>query len=400
MRVLFSVQPATGHLQPLVPLYRALQDRGHDVRVACSPAFLPAAAAFGVAAVPVGLDWLRAESERFFPPLRAIPAHERYPWVLREVYAGEAARRTIPALHAMFRSWRPDVIVRDQMEFGSWLVAEAWGIPHVSYGYGLGFQEQDRNWAGPALAALRREAGLPPDDGLDTLFAHLRLEFAPASYLIPGASRAPRTRHVRFEPSDGADAHPPWDWPMPRTPGRRRVVATLGNNYNRTPGLFEAIIAALADEPVDLLVTIGRNRSPEEFGTIPPNVRLERYVPLSLVLPQADALLCHAGFNTIMTAVLSDTPLVLVPIDSDQPAQALRCEALGLGRLLDRATLSSETIRAAVRAVLDEPRYGPSVRVFRREVESLPDAAATVRLLEGLSLAASPPQQKVGTSVV
>jgi UDP:flavonoid glycosyltransferase YjiC (YdhE family) len=386
MRVLFSVQPATGHLQPLVPLYRALLARGHAVRVVCASSFVPVAAALGVAAEPLGLDWLRAEAERFFPALREIPADRRYPWVLREIYAGAAARAALPALQALVGGWRPDVIIRDQMEFAAWLVGESCGIAHVSYGYGLGFQEQDRRMAGPALAALRREAGLPPDEALATLFTHLRLEFAPPSYRPPEAPAVPRSHHLRFEPQDGAAALPGWSWP-PAPPGadgapRRRVVASFGNNYNRTPGLLEMIIAALAEEPVDLLVTIGRNRDAAEFGALPPNVRLVQYAPLSRILPQAEALICHAGFNTIMTAAQSLTPMVLVPIDSDQPAQALRCEALGLGRLLDRATLSPATIRAALRDVLAQPAYRNAVAAFRDEMRRLPDAVATAALLE------------------
>src|SRR5271156_2728059 len=130
------------------------------------------------------------------------------------------------------------------MEFASWLIAEALAIPHVSYGYGLGFQDPDRALAGPGLARLRQEAGLAPDDGLAPLFRHLRLEFAPQAYLIPGATRIPRTHHIGYRPSDEQSgiALPRW---LGELGSRTVVVATLGNNYNRTPGIFETIIAAL-----------------------------------------------------------------------------------------------------------------------------------------------------------
>ena len=240
MRFLFSVQPAAGHLQPLTPIGRELRSRGHDVAVVCSPSFAPAVEELGLPVIPLGLDWLRAEPERTFPVLQDIAPAERYAWILANVYGDASARRLFPELLELFESWRPDVVVRDQMEFGSWLVAEKAGIPHVSYGYGLGFQEPDQIVLRPILGRLRDELGLAPDPMLETIFRHLRLEFAPRSYLGGPASGDAVRRHVRHHPTDGGDETPAPEWI--RDLGRRPVVvATLGNNYNRTPGVFETI---------------------------------------------------------------------------------------------------------------------------------------------------------------
>jgi UDP:flavonoid glycosyltransferase YjiC (YdhE family) len=337
----------------------------------------------GLPVIPAGIDWLRAEPERTFPALQAIAPAERYAWILSNVYADAAARRLFPELLELFDAWRPDVVVRDQMEFASWLVAEKLEIPHVSYGYGLGFQEPDQVVVRPILGRLRDELGLGPDPQLDSIFRHLRLEFAPRSYLGGPASGDAVRHHVRHHPHDGGNETPRPEWL--RALGHRPVVvATLGNNYNRTPGVFETIIEALAGEPLDLIVTIGRNRDPSEFGTPPPNVRIERYVPLSQLLPHADVTICHAGFNTIFTAVAAGTPLVLIPIDSDQPTGALRCRDLGLGPMLNRRQLSAEIVRDAVREVLAEARYRNAVTAFRKELEALPGTEGTASLLEAL----------------
>lgn len=389
MRILYSVQPATGHLQPVVPVCHELRRRGHEVLVVCPSSFCPVVEAFGLTAAPAGLDWLRAEPERSFAALAPLAPHEKYAWILTHLYAGDAARRLLPELREICTGWRPDVIIRDQMEFASWLVGEALAIPHVSYGYGLGFQDPDRALAGPGLARLRHEASLAPDDGLATLFRHLRLEFAPPSYLIPGATRIPRTHHIRYRPSDeqSGGALPEW---LDQLGSRKLIVATLGNNYNRTPGVFEAIIAALAPLPFDLVVLVGRNRRREEFGSVPPNVRIEPYVPLSLLAPRADAVICHAGFNTIMTAILAGTPMVLIPIDSDQPAAAQRCRDLGLGPLLERRRLDPERIREAVLAVLHQPAFRTAAAALRREVEALQSTEDAATLIECLGSKAAP----------
>lgn len=354
------------------------------MRVVSAPSFAPAIESFGLRAEPMGLDWLRSGTGRYFPVARELPADQHYSWVLTEIYAGETVRRLLPDLERLATRWYPDLVLRDQMEFASWLFAERHGIPHVSYGYGLGFQERDRRMAGPGLAERRREAGLPADPELDTLFHHLRLEFAPSSYRPPESRPIATTRHIRYRPCDRRrdDASPDW---LDELGDRPVVVATLGNNYNWVPDLFELIVGALAALPVEVLVMTGDTRSPESLGPLPRNVRAIRYVPLSEVLPHVDAIVCHAGFNTIMTAALQTVPLVVIPIESDQPAQALRCEALGIGRQVPREDLTVAGLRKVVSAVLSDDGIRESMARFRDEIQSLADLPEIADMLERLA---------------
>lgn len=383
MRFLLSVHPANGHLQPVAPVVRELCRRGHQVLVATARSFCPAVRSLGLDPVPIGLDWSRANPELAFPALARVHPAKRYAWILRNVYAGRAARRTMGELLAGLSSWRPDVVMRDQMEFGSLLAADALEIPHASYGYGQGLLAADRRIAGGVLAPLRVGLGLEPDPELASTFRFLRIEFAPPSYLAPDSPRVPTAHHVRPE---GADDRGVYE--LPAWIGRLRrpmVVVTLGTNYNRTPGIFEAVIEALADEPLDVVVTVGTNRDPAELEPLPPNVRAVRYIPLSLLLPQADLTICHAGFNTVMAAVKAATPLVLLPIDSDQPEQARRCVELGIGRGVEHRMLSPERLRSAVRGVLADAVYRERIEAFRAELESLPSTEDAADLLEALA---------------
>ena len=61
MRVLFTVQPSTGHLHPLVPVARALSHAGHDVAVCSASSFRGEVEAFGLAHLDAGLDWVTAD---------------------------------------------------------------------------------------------------------------------------------------------------------------------------------------------------------------------------------------------------------------------------------------------------------------------------------------------------
>jgi UDP:flavonoid glycosyltransferase YjiC (YdhE family) len=383
MRFLFSAHPAVGHLQPVAPTARELQRRGHEVRVATARSFRGAVRSLGLEPMAVGVDWSRADPESVFPAVAAIPPAERYSWILRHVYTDAAARRTTSDLMAALPSWRPDVVVHQQMELGSLLAAELLEIPHASYGFGQGLMHSDRRLAAPAIAPLRAELGLDPDPDLVSGFRFLRFEFAPPTYLAPDALRVPTTHHIRPEVGEyQPGGQPPAELPELTRPV---VVVTLGMNYNRTPGIFETAIEALADEPVSVVVTVGTNRDPAELGPLPRNVHAVRFVPLSRLLPRADLTVCHGGFNTIIAAVEAGTPLVLLPIDSDQPAQAARCVELGLGRSIDAAELSPERLRGEVHTVRSDPRYRKATAEFRAELEALPSAADAADLLETLA---------------
>ena len=61
------------------------------------------------------------------------------------------------------------------------------------------------------------------------------------------------------------------------------VYVTLGTVYNQTRGLIETIPAALGQGEFNLIVTIGAERDPQEFGPQPSTVHIERYVPQAAI---------------------------------------------------------------------------------------------------------------------
>jgi len=77
-------------------------------------------------------------------------------------------------------------------------------------------------------------------------------------------------------------------------------------------------------------VALGRNNDPADYGPLPSNVRIERYIPQTLVFSRCDLLVCHAGSGSVMAAMTHGLPLVLVPIGADQPPNARRCADLGV----------------------------------------------------------------------
>ena len=214
-------------------------------------------------------------------------------------------------------------------------------------------------------------------------YRHLHLSFVPPGFQDP-AQPLPPTAHalrtVVFDQS-GDEALPAWVERLPELP---TVYATLGTAFNDAPDLFRAILAGLGDLPLNLIVTVGRDTDPDAFGPQPEHVRIERYVPQSLLLPHCDAVVCHAGWNTVLAALAYGLPLVLLPIDADQPWNAERCARLGVGRVLGPEERTPEAIGVATREVLTDRRYRRNSALLRDEMATLPGIDHAVGLLEEL----------------
>jgi UDP:flavonoid glycosyltransferase YjiC (YdhE family) len=72
---------------------------------------------------------------------------------------------------------------------------------------------------------------------------------------------------------------------------------------------------------------------------------------------EAAAVVCHGGMGTVGEALAAGVPLVVAPITLDQPVTAAQVTAAGAGVEVDFAAATPARLRAALLAVLDEPRY-------------------------------------------
>ncbi len=146
----------------------------------------------------------------------------------------------------------------------------------------------------------------------------------------------------------------------------------------------------MRDEPVNLVVAVGRHRDPDAFGPQPPRVRVERVVDHGALLPRCDLVVSHGGFSTIMRSLAAGVPLVVIPVQGDQPRNARRCVDLGVGRMVVPEARESGAIRAAVRAVLADPACRTNSQRLREEIAALPGADHAVALLEQLAVDQQP----------
>ncbi len=384
MRVLFTTQPGSGHFHWLVPLAHALRDSGHEVAVACAPAFRPAVEAADLRMFGAGFDWLIATSPYAFTEdtggAREPAGRE---WLRRQAFLQFITTHMLDDLLTLGASWLPDLVIRETAEYAGCVAAEYWGVPHVVVGKALGSDYAQRARRAALLTMARERVGLPADPAVDMPYRYLHLIPEPPGFHPPEEPLAPTAHFVRpgrFDRS-GDEELPPW---ITSLPARPTVHATLGTVMNRTSRLFDVILNALYDEPLNLILTVGRTRDPASFGPPRTGLHIERYIPHSLLLPHCDTVITQGSINTVMTALSYGVPLVLLPIAGEQPFVARRCAALGVGWAIGKEEQTAEAIRAAVRAVLGQRCYREGAAQMGREIAAMPDAGQATRLLEQL----------------
>ena len=164
MRVLFTTQPGTGHLHPLLPIAAGMRRRGHEVAFASSASFAAEIGGAGFDAFAVGRDWLTVDMLGAFPEMISRPPGPgRYAWARSAIFAGETASASVPDLLAVGDAWRPDLIVRDAAEYGGCVAAELLGVPHAVVRTDSGSSSySERQHVGSSLSELRAESGCRP----------------------------------------------------------------------------------------------------------------------------------------------------------------------------------------------------------------------------------------------
>ncbi|MBW3587952.1 MAG: hypothetical protein KY429_00845 [Actinobacteria bacterium] len=366
MRALFTVLPAESHFGPALPLAEELVKRDWEVAFAGSPAMKDRVQSRGFEFFPVGLDWLEAEAVETFPELRSMPLDEQATWWVSDIFADRAAKPAATDLVEVIQHWAPRVVVRDYWDFGAWAAAEAQVILTAVVGLAM-FTTEDEFGAfiGPQLQDLRAHVGLKPDEQLRSLYTGPYVDLLPASYQI---NRPPNVVHMT-PVAAYSDGDFQWVPPQPDSP---TVLVTFGTVFNWVPGVFETVIEALADEPVNVVVTTGLNRDPASLEPLPDNTHAERFIPYSALLPRCDAVVCHAGFGTTMAGLAYDLPIAALPLSADQFVHARRCEQLGVGRVVPYADRTPSSVRQAVTEVLNATEIRQRAARLGNEIRSMP----------------------------
>jgi UDP:flavonoid glycosyltransferase YjiC (YdhE family) len=384
MRVLCSTTPMDGAFGPFIPLGRALVAGEHEVIVATGANLRARVAEHDLEFVEAGLPAMdgvvaaMADAE-----VNAAPPGDRMAFPAAMFGSVHPAGK-LPALRELAASRPLDLIVHPPVDLSGPLLAAEFGVPSVCYGFGQPFDADVLAAMAARVRPLWEAAGIEPDPYggiyrgrfLDPRPPRLRL-----GDTVPAASGS---HAIRPEiPGDPGASLPAWAKQI----GERPVVyVSLGTAplFNQ-PQKFAPLLAGLAGEEVEVVVTVSELNDPAALGELPQTVHVERWLPLAPLLPHCDAVICHGGTGTTLAALAAGLPLVLVPQGADQFDNARACQRANAARVLLPDEANPTAVRDAVRAVLaGDSLERAAARELAAEIAAMPSAAEVSEELESI----------------
>jgi UDP:flavonoid glycosyltransferase YjiC (YdhE family) len=378
MRILLTAFPGYGHVYPILPMARAAQRAGHDVVIATGPNLTAMVAQFGLTTWQVGTTGKESEAQVIESSANwgALDPEQRMPRFFADMFAGAGAIRATD-LVPLAMEWKPDLIVHEIAEPAGAVAAAHTGARHASHAIG---RLPARIWPayGHALDAL--------GDRWDVSGLTTRILAAPYLDTYPPALQPRGPAMVRDR------------WPLRPTSGELRpgselgfdpddlpyddtVYVTLGTVSNGAPGVFETVLAALLQMPVNVVVTVGPGTDTDRLGSLPDHVVVADFIPQSLLLPRCRLMISHGGGGTMTGALCHGLPQLILPQGADHFLNAEAATAAGVALTIAPGEMTLAAVTTAIERLLTEPAFTAAAHRVRREIDAMPDADAVLQRL-------------------
>lgn len=415
-RYLFAHWDGGGNTPPALAVAAGLVARGHGVRLIADPALQAQAEGCGLGFTPwreaphTGNRLARHDPLRDWEDRTPIGLASRLRHGLMYAPAARYADETLAALRA---HGADAVLVTDPL-YGAMVAAEASGLPWAvlvlnivttpapgrpPFGLGLIPARSPiarlRDVLLGAAVELTLRPGLPALNAARARHELPRLRSSQAQGLRAGRTIALTSRAFDF-PDAATDGvvyagamldDPPWAVTTPTVPlppgHLPLVLVSLSTTYMAQAPLLQRICDALGRLPVRGLVTTGPAVAPQTLRLAPNTVAVER-APHAALLPQAAAVVTHAGHGTVMRALAAGKPLLCIPMGRDQHDTAARVVFHGAGRRL-QASAGTSVIASALRSVLDDERLHAAARALGESIRRECDETSLWEALAALT---------------
>ena len=382
MKVLVVSTAGAGHVTPLVPIIRALLACGDEVVVASGPEAAAIVDTTGARFVLAGrsqAEWMKrlASHTRGSPGDGLAPErilHYFLPRVFGEIGVDEMIDDVLRCGEAL----APDLVLFEAFALAGALVAELLGVPGVAHMFGPLPPHQTVELANDAVSPIWRSFGRDVP-GWAGMYRHLTIQICPP---MLDAAQVPAGDSLHLRPV-----------PLPIGPRqvtpRPVVYVTFGTIFNTNHDLFRMSLDAFADQPVDVVMTVGRDRDPTEMAPLPANARVEQFIPQSELLPSCSVVVHHGGAGTTFGTLAHGVPQVILPQGADNYEHAAMCESAGTAITLRPEMVSATNLAAAVRRILHTADYAAASHRCAQAIAAMPDAASVATALRSWVSAAT-----------
>ncbi len=378
-KILITAPPLAGHLNPALAVAERLQARGHEI-------------AWAVQDEAIG-DLLPAHAQRFALPLDAALPSKQNAGAVRglesvrffyEDFCLPMARITLRPLERIARAYEPDFMLCDHQMLAGALVARQLNIPWLSSvtttASLLKMTPVMEEWLASQLHELQLLYRATQCVERPDISPHGALVFSSEQLLGDKFERIGGTHHFVGPAFSGRVPNAPFDWQLLDT-HKRKILISLGTvSRDRGVRFYEVMMQALADLDVQVIMVA----PPEMAASAPRNFIVRSRVPQVELLPHLDAVICHAGHNTVCEALSFGLPLIVAPIRDDQPVIARQVIDAGAGLFMRFGKVTPATARATIEQLLSDTSFKTNAQQLAQSFPGLGGAARAAVLIEQL----------------
>ncbi|HTD55678.1 MAG TPA: glycosyltransferase [Silvibacterium sp.] len=412
-RILMTVTPTPGHVNPLLTIACHLRDQGYVILFNTAEVFRKQVESEGIRFEPLigtaNFDY--RTFNKFLPEGQTLtPGPEEMIHNMQHVF-GDTMLPQCDGIKEIMRREKVDLILTDFMFFGVFpLLLDAPGDwpPIISvcvspivlssvdaspFAPVITAEEKQRNREETAqfqaslapateyLNRLLRGYGCRsfPSFPLDCVYTlpDLLLQLSVEALEFP---RSDMPSHIKFVgpvlPTTTSRFQPPQWWN--ELDGSKPVVlVTQGTVANMDlDQLIGPTLAGLRDENVTMIAATGRPGN-ALTAAIPSNARLTSFIPFVDILPKVDVFVTNGGYGAVNQALSMGVPLVVAGDTEDKAFVAARAAWTGAAINLGTSRPAPEQIRCAVREVLTEDGYRTRARHLQ-QIFAQHDALKTI----------------------
>jgi MGT family glycosyltransferase len=388
-RFLFVVPPFSGHVNPTLAVGAELVQRGHEV---------------AWTGVPGGVDPLLPEGARFEPAcsiettLALSAVADRAPGLrgagalkfLWEDVLLPLADAMVDGVDEACDRFGADVLVVDQQALAGAVVAGRRAMPWATSAT-TSAEITDPLAALPLVGAAISDAcvALQERHGVTHAEAtHTELRFSPHLVLVFSTeelvgAETPFPQHYKFVGPSISGRPETVDFPWDELdPGLAPVLVSLGTlNADAGERFFGVAAEAFRDQPWQGIFVA----PPDLVHDAPANIIVRPRVPQLALLQRVQAVVSHAGHNTVCESLAAGLPMVLAPIRDDQPIIADQVFRAGAGVRLKFTRVRAPDLRAAVDSALTDPVLKAGAEAISASFTAAGGSSAAATALEALS---------------
>jgi UDP:flavonoid glycosyltransferase YjiC (YdhE family) len=421
-KILFATVPLSGHVNPGIPIARALAARGHEVAWYTGSHFAGRIRRMGIRHFPFrkATDFADHRITEVFgiPPNSSLLKHVGF--YQRRIFYGPM-KAYYEDLQEILKEFDADLIVSDEWFTGSMPFSELGLKPVVIYGNsplmmlsgegpapGSGTlpakgpfgRNRDRIVKSITrgifrnlhkdINQIRSQCGLPPltyfftEQNLHV--ATMTLKFNTEIFEFPFDHLPPGIRFVGpILPEASEEAALNWIEEL-RSSGRPTVFITQGSvdvyNINK---LIIPSIRALQYEKLNLIISTGGN-DPETIRRqfADRQLYIEKFIPYSSIIPLVDLIITNGGYGGVSTALSHGKPVIIAGSSEDKPEIASRLRYTGAGIDLKTGSPSASRIHKAVHAVMHQSSYKENAERIMRDFNQHNAVNESISLIEDL----------------